>query len=713
MSPDSVCAPGDTLESQYTIVRHLGVGRFGVSVRATDLKRNMDVVLKFIHTAYLPTPPHYKRFVDGMSLLRGTANPVMAGLLDVGMLNRRVYIATELLNGGSLAELLANRHQTGQPFTLGETYPILVEVASALIECPTMFHGAICPENIYIESGRIRVTESGLAANLPEAVVMRRLSSTGDKNRYVAPEIQSATGIGARSDVYSICVILGEMLTLQPFRNDPGEMTRLVAQHEPDIADIMSKALAENPRERFRDAETLLTALSDLAGLPAPCFNRSWADGELAASNGTGTQEDKTAQIVMKDVIQQHFDEITSVRRNPLLESPAEPAASALPAPPKPTASTAFDHKSGMGTSRPSFPNLQRTSGKSEVPTSASAPNAVSDLSSDNGLFSAGPPVSAPSSATPPASGIGAKGLERISVSAPKTATPLIPLDDTDTFDALEDITDEFEALQEEILEEVSAPSDFLPHRAEFRNDRSVDDEEKTINDKGILSMHPGTPADESSAAHKSVTEPTPKPEHSSTGIDPRFLRAAEKLDTARQNPRDTDDFDRLDGINPRFLRAAKALKESKIPDRPFGLDDDAESTDEDEDWRTRIEQEVGAASESMVSFMPTGQTALKKLPVLLDDASGPDDNRVKSPPPAIPASSDSVAPTSTSAPPPPHASPKSAAPPPPPRVVTKPAMGGLPSTPIPPRPSGVSSPPVVGIRSAAPPPPPPPVRKP
>ena len=730
LKPDAVCSPGDTLDERYTVTQYLGSGRFGLCMQATDLWNRQEVVLKFIHTAFLPTPPHYKRFIDGMVLLKEDTSPAAGKLMDAGLLNRRVYISTELLDGGTLAQLIRQRQSAGETFSLHEIYPILLEAASVLIECPTVFHGAICPENIFIQSGSIKVTECGLSANLPESVVLHRLAAVPDRNRYVAPEIQSSTGISRRSDVYSMAVILGEMLTLAHPQQNPAEWASAADTYAPGVGGILLKALAPQPKERFRDAEALLTALSHSAGLPAPRFNRSWADGESATTSNAGTQEDKTAQIVMKDVIQQHYEEVTSVRRSPLLENASDTSAryatAEVPSAPKFKESTMnTNQSSNSGLPKPSMSDKQTDSADSPAASSGHAHPAQAQ-GEFAGIFSDGPPDESP---------------QKIN----KTE-PLISIDDTDINDVL-DITDEFEALEEEMLQDVSAPVGGNTGEADTAfgtgsqryplQESSTADTEKTVNERGYLQVQTSAEKEEAAAVSYNSTvkkrEEIQPPresieEKSHEGIDPRFLRAAQTTSSAPPPSADDESDARLEGINPRFLRAAKTLKEAQftsVPSEPAPSESPFEThANEDEDWRERIEKEVGDKNDSMVSFMPTGQTALKKAPI--ENEAAPtntaatetaDEKPSVAPTPNSPSTSEASATPAR----PPQSPARLSAPPPPPRIATKPAFGGaaapppikLPpagAAPPPPKPPAPPTPPT-GARSAAP-PPPPPVRK-
>lgn len=494
----SIAAPGVVLDARYSIQKFLGSGRFGVCFRATDLKLNAEVVVKFIHPAYLPTPPHFKRFIDGIAALRENNHRTVAKLLDVGQLNGNVYVSNEYLNGGSLADLLNARVCSQQPFTINEIYPIFKETASCLIEGPTAIHGALCPKNIFIQSGNIKILDCGLVANLPEAVVGYRLASTSKRRRYVAPEMVAGNGPRTRSDVYSMGVILGEMLTLRKYDGRPTMFRETNPALPNGVDEILSCSLAENPKYRYKDAEVLLSALSDVAGLPAPRFSRIWVSNEDSSIEDIShIQEDKTAQIVMKDVIQQHFEEVTSMK---------EPEFRGTPPPPKPT---------------PEQPLPKPVSDQSR-PQRTSAPSLPR-------------PVSAPPVVKPPKVG-----------ALPKPA---------------------------------SIPAHLGAH---------------------IAMPKPSIPFS-SPSPNNAAPPPTSKPV---------------------ERPRSSEQREGLEGINPRFLRAAQKLQTSP-PEQIQPAAQDSAIFSENEDWRDRISQETSTNEDSIVSFLAPPSNG-KNVPEVPKPSSAP-----------------------------------------------------------------------------------------
>jgi serine/threonine protein kinase len=623
LDPGAVCQSGDILDNRYTVVRFLGQGRFGMSFLAKDSRRDVDVVLKFIPPTFLPTPPHFKRFSDGISMLIKNSLPRSAvRLLDIGQLKGGAFVCTEFAGRDTLADLIAQRKKRGTPFTMREIYPIIKEIVSALVEHPVQFHGALTPNNVFIQSGSIKVTNCGLLANLPETVVALRLTANSGRIQYIAPELPGSEfeGPGARSDVYSLGAILAELLTLESYDGHLGGLESLADSHA-EITSILQHAVARTPSERFRDAEQLLIRLSTIAGFPTPRFSRSWADGENSASGDDSTeQEEKTAQIVMKDVIQQHYEEITSVGSNPLQKCSepdpvgATPAASELQPPlsqqngrsenmsiPKPSPMS--------GIPLPSKGNVKTTDsrkhrlpvpGRSVAPVRPVSPGSI-PLPRPSSLIPA-PPGGTSSTGNADVLHDGRTGDASAKMPTVKSSDPLLDEDSIASLDALYIDADS----EPPMLSDNAILEDIDDEELVSSPDGSPDDTdvEQTVNQRSPLL---------SSAPPAIATDQQPEnDEGEAVSLDetPTDGLSAQRKPTASPPPanNDEDKAAHLEGINPRFLRAAKTLKEQQsrnlgIPEAP--LESPFDTSRDSDEWRNRLEQELASNEESMISFLP------------------------------------------------------------------------------------------------------------
>ncbi|MBN2804459.1 MAG: serine/threonine protein kinase [Deltaproteobacteria bacterium] len=334
---ENLFEPDQIIMARYSIIKFLGTGRFGVSYLARDSQLNKRVVLKFIHPGYLPNQKLKKRFLDNMNPLIQNRFDMIVRLLNTGVFNDLCYISNEYVAGISMENLIDSRMDTGRSFAINEIYPILRQLSLFSIESACGPHGFLSPHNILILPGNLKVLDCGLVTALPPDVVAFKFMEEKKGKRYVAPELFAGKDITLTSDVYSLGVILAEMLTCKKFNDNPIDFLKDDMDLTPSLQDLLLTSLSKNPQDRYRDAEILLSALCDVAGLPMPHFTKNF-DDESFLENGL-VQEDKTAQIIMSDVIQQHYEEVTAVTRNPLLKNqksgiPGEPSTSFKAPPP-------------------------------------------------------------------------------------------------------------------------------------------------------------------------------------------------------------------------------------------------------------------------------------------------------------------------------------------------------------------------------------------
>jgi len=331
LAPGEACEPGHILSARYTIEESLGGGRFGVCFRARDSRLNADVVLKFIHPAFLPGKKQKKRFADAMEKLQNNRSAMLTRVHDVGASGELSFVVNEFLTGVSLLELMRNRELTRRSFAVNEIYPVMRQLAGFCVESNAGVHGTICPRNVFILPGNLKVMDCGLASALPPDAVAYRLGASERSRRYVAPEILAGQDTGPCSDVYSLGVILGEMLTQKAFDGRPEMFAQVDPDLPPDLDEVLRCALARNRRDRYADAEVFLHALCDVAGLPLPVFVKPPTDSKAPPPDDGIVQAERTAQIIMSDVISQHYEEVTAIRR-----MPAPPVPSKVIRPPAP-----------------------------------------------------------------------------------------------------------------------------------------------------------------------------------------------------------------------------------------------------------------------------------------------------------------------------------------------------------------------------------------
>lgn len=610
-----------TLAGRYELGNFLGEGRLGAVFIANDRESGHHVAVKVIHPGLIPDDGIGGEFLNGMRPLMAIDHPVMTPILDVGRSEGRYFVVSELLEGVPLRDLIDNRCAQGRSFTVNEIHTIVRQIVAFLIESGVESHGSLSPDNVWILPQTLKVLDAGQATSLPIAAVGHRLSRGQEAGRYVAPEIRKGKSVSARSDVYTIGVLLGEMLTQAPFDGRPGMFREVDADLPEEIDSILMRALLIDPRGRFIDTEELLSDISELAGLPPPTFNKhQTAPGSPPVrapqprrtspkrKTGSGLKfgirgvPDATVQVSMEDVIRAHMDSLEEARKSKVAPLPRR--VSSIPPPPPPGRRATLPpppmtKKVGSLPARQphrapaflpdDFPPIDDSIVKSD-PIAPRRPSPIESVP---------PPAPARRAAPPKVERLNmpvnidddeSTSVGKRSSSAPGRAAPSREVTqeiDIDAIEAMEEIPP-----RREVTQEIDASMLQM-------------EEVPTLEDVAAKLVS------KTRRAERESTEELVKHADRLEGVNPRFVRAAHKLEVEKRGG-DSRMADKVlkehagdeEGINPRFLRAAAKLEDAKISDVPItGLHEtmELEAETSDEDWRKRI----GTSKEdSVISFI-------------------------------------------------------------------------------------------------------------
>jgi eukaryotic-like serine/threonine-protein kinase len=273
-------AKGQPLElparvGHYTLIRAIDRGALSVVYLARDLLDGRRVALKVYDEKRL----HPREFARELRMATQLDHPNIVRVIDGGVADERFFIAMELLEGGSLAGLVANEGPLGP----GRAVSMVLPIARALAHAHErgILHRDVKPENILVDlEGRTSLTDFGIAVDLRDGHLGGQCAGTP---AFMAPEQLLGLPLDVRTDVYGLGGTLYECLTgVTPFtartRTDLQQMilsrapTRpsLLAQGVPAALDaVVLRCLAKRPALRFPSASALARALVDAAaGLP-------------------------------------------------------------------------------------------------------------------------------------------------------------------------------------------------------------------------------------------------------------------------------------------------------------------------------------------------------------------------------------------------------------------------------------------------------------
>jgi len=254
------------LASRYEVVREIGRGGMGVVYRVHDTRlQSREMALKMIHPQLVELPEAQQRFEQEVNTCLDLLHPNIVRVHNLEEWQGLQFFTMEYITGLSLQELIAERKSQKPPFTLSEAASIITPLLDALAYAHQFtIHRDIKPDNIIVTGDfpniSVKVLDFGIAKTLSASRFTQTAQVMGTAF-YMAPEQMSGGDIDHRADLYSTGMIFYEMLTgkmaVGRFRL-PGELYTGMPK---EIDELLEKALAPSPEQRFPDATAMQQAL--------------------------------------------------------------------------------------------------------------------------------------------------------------------------------------------------------------------------------------------------------------------------------------------------------------------------------------------------------------------------------------------------------------------------------------------------------------------
>src|SRR5689334_25249282 len=272
---------GDTLidsvfDGRYRIIRRLGTGGMANVYLAEDQELGRRVAIKILDNRHAADDSFIERFRREAKNAAGLSHPNIVSIYDRGEAEGTYYIAMEYLSGRSLKELIVSRGPTPVRIAIDYTRQILAALGYA--HRHGLVHRDIKPHNVVVDAdGRLKVTDFGIARS--GASQMTEVGSIIGTAQYLSPEQAKGAPVDQRSDLYSVGIVLYEMLTGKvPFTGEspveiamkhlsdtPRPPSLLRPDIPPDLDMVVLRALAKNPEDRFQTAEEMDAELERVA----------------------------------------------------------------------------------------------------------------------------------------------------------------------------------------------------------------------------------------------------------------------------------------------------------------------------------------------------------------------------------------------------------------------------------------------------------------
>src|SRR6266516_4469072 len=280
--------PGVTL-SHYHIVSEIGAGGMGEVYLAQDTKLDRKVALKILPADLAANHDRMRRFVQEAKAASALNHPNIITIYEIDETGSGHFIATEFIDGETLRE-----RGRQAPMKLDEVLDIATQIAGALsaAHAAGIIHRDIKPENVMLRrDGIVKVLDFGLAKLTervsPESVDTEAPTRANIKTEsgvvmgttaYMSPEQARALEIDTRTDIWSLGVVLYEMIAGRaPFksdtasdtnaailRNEPPALSQYAPDTPPELERIVRKALQKDREERYQGVKDLLLDLKSL-----------------------------------------------------------------------------------------------------------------------------------------------------------------------------------------------------------------------------------------------------------------------------------------------------------------------------------------------------------------------------------------------------------------------------------------------------------------
>lgn len=273
---------GEKINDRYLVIRAIGEGGMANVYLAHDTILDRDVAIKVLRGDLSDDEKFVRRFQREAISASSLSHPNIVEMYDVGEDNGRYFIVMEYVPGKTLKSLIKRRGA----LTIPEVLDIMMQLTSAIAHAHASYiiHRDIKPQNVLIlDDGMVKITDFGIAMALNSNELTQTNSVMGSVH-YLPPEQANGSGSTIKSDIYSLGIMMYELLTGKlPFKGENAVEIAIKQMKEPipsvckknpeipqSIENIILKACAKNPKNRY---ENVLEMREDLES----CMNEEHA----------------------------------------------------------------------------------------------------------------------------------------------------------------------------------------------------------------------------------------------------------------------------------------------------------------------------------------------------------------------------------------------------------------------------------------------------
>lgn len=264
------------LGERYELIQKAGEGGMAVVYKAKDLKLNRNVALKILKDSFKENDDIIEKFKREATAIANLSNPNIVNVLDVGSQDGINYIVMEFIEGKTLKEIVVEKGKL--PAEVAIRIAVKVSIALECAHKNNIIHRDIKPHNILVTpDGTVKVTDFGIAKSMDSATIAHTNTIIGSAH-YFSPEQAKGGYIDYRTDIYSLGVVMYEMVTGKvPFDGDtpvtvalkhiqealvpPNELTPELPLN---LNNLIVKCLEKDPINRYQTAKELTQDLDKI-----------------------------------------------------------------------------------------------------------------------------------------------------------------------------------------------------------------------------------------------------------------------------------------------------------------------------------------------------------------------------------------------------------------------------------------------------------------
>jgi serine/threonine protein kinase/Flp pilus assembly protein TadD len=266
--------------SHYHILEKLGEGGMGVVYKAHDTKLDRIVALKFLPQQVTVSAEDKARFLQEAKAISALNHPNIATIHDIDEVDSQQFLVLEYIPGGTLKSKLKYLKSEDREFSIGEVLDYAIQAAEALAHAHRhqIIHRDVKTDNLMLtEEGKVKLTDFGLA-KLRGSVQVTKTGTTVGTAAYMSPEQIRGEEVDQRSDIFSLGVVLYELVTTHlPFHGEfetalsysilnenPQPARTLRKNLPPALEKIIDRCLEKEKTKRYQRAEEVVDALKEV-----------------------------------------------------------------------------------------------------------------------------------------------------------------------------------------------------------------------------------------------------------------------------------------------------------------------------------------------------------------------------------------------------------------------------------------------------------------